>query len=469
MSQDTSEKVYIGSLFEVKYIDQSQDSLTTHIFAGSQRICSLKTKDQTSSLAYYHGDHLGSSNIITDEDGEATSLTEYYPYGSTSNEQLLDPEAELPDYKFTGKELDASTGFYYYGARYYDPQIGRFISADTIVQAPYDPQSLNRYSYCRNNPVKYIDPSGHFPWVAAIVAAIIGAAAGAAIAAVTGSDIGIGAITGAIAGFLFFTAGTMIEAAGWAQGGFAATITHTVAGAISGVASAGITGGDYGMSALISGVSAGAAYWAGNNISILKATKGESLPVFMANVSKRALIGAVIGGGISEITGGDFWYGFKQGGMTAGIGYTTNCAGALAIPAVIGLLDAAIKALVVTIGIVVGADIIARNRQTGGFYLHGTTEEQAKEIDATKEVYDGTWATKPNAPDPSTGKTASGLNPSQYQRFVGITPPKGEYFALIYAPKSSVVFVGIRPDTGAPEYLIYGPHKVMKVYKNPNN
>ena len=46
-------------------------------------------------------------------------------------------------------------------ARLYDPTIGRFISADTIIQAPYDSQSYNRYSYVRNNPMKYTDPTGH--------------------------------------------------------------------------------------------------------------------------------------------------------------------------------------------------------------------------------------------------------------------------------------------------------------------
>lgn len=51
--------------------------------------------------------------------------------------------------------------WYLNGARYYDPQLRRFITPDTIVQSPYDPQSLNRYAYVRNNPVKYVDPSGH--------------------------------------------------------------------------------------------------------------------------------------------------------------------------------------------------------------------------------------------------------------------------------------------------------------------
>ena len=86
--------------------------------------------------------------------------------------------------KFTGQRLDG-TGLYYYNARYYDPVIGRFdcgersrttrgehsrtpcgersrtISADTVVQSYANPQTLNRYSYCVNNPLKYTDPSGH--------------------------------------------------------------------------------------------------------------------------------------------------------------------------------------------------------------------------------------------------------------------------------------------------------------------
>lgn len=59
--------------------------------------------------------------------------------------------------------MDASDGLLYYGARYYDAQLGRFISADTIVPSAGNPQSLNRYSYALNNPVRYTDPSGHCP------------------------------------------------------------------------------------------------------------------------------------------------------------------------------------------------------------------------------------------------------------------------------------------------------------------
>ena len=79
----------------------------------------------------------------------------FYPFRATRSGSV--PTDKL----FTGQRLDG-TGLYYYGARYYDPTIGRFISADTIVPGFANPQSLNRYSYCLNNPLKYTDPSGNY-------------------------------------------------------------------------------------------------------------------------------------------------------------------------------------------------------------------------------------------------------------------------------------------------------------------
>jgi len=62
-----------------------------------------------------------------------------------------------------GQEYDPETGLYYYNARYYDPEIGRFLSADAMIPDPGNPQSFNRYSYVLNNPLRYTDPSGHVP------------------------------------------------------------------------------------------------------------------------------------------------------------------------------------------------------------------------------------------------------------------------------------------------------------------
>jgi RHS repeat-associated protein len=106
---------------------------------------------------FYHNDHLGGVNVITDISGARVQLTEYDPWGKVSrSDGNVDPSR-----RFTGQELDPESGLYYYGARYYDPDLGRFISPDSIVPSVGDPQSHNRYSYTRNNPVKYTDPTGH--------------------------------------------------------------------------------------------------------------------------------------------------------------------------------------------------------------------------------------------------------------------------------------------------------------------
>jgi RHS repeat-associated protein len=77
----------------------------------------------------------------------------YLPFGETRSGSL--PTDKL----FTGQRL-AGTGLYYYNARYYDATIGRFISPDTVIPNPANPQCFNRYSYVLNNPLKYTDPSG---------------------------------------------------------------------------------------------------------------------------------------------------------------------------------------------------------------------------------------------------------------------------------------------------------------------
>ena len=64
---------------------------------------------------------------------------------------------------YTGQEWDPDTGQYYYNARYYNPELRRFTQADTVIPNVYDPQSLNRYTYVNNNPIKLIDPSGNRP------------------------------------------------------------------------------------------------------------------------------------------------------------------------------------------------------------------------------------------------------------------------------------------------------------------
>ncbi len=111
----------------------------------------------SAKIYYYHTDHLGSSSVITDETATKVQSLTYFPYGQTrTSTGSIDVH-----HKYTSQELDDSTGLYFYNARYYDPALGRFVSADSIIPNPRDPQALNRYSYVRNNPIIYTDPSGH--------------------------------------------------------------------------------------------------------------------------------------------------------------------------------------------------------------------------------------------------------------------------------------------------------------------
>ncbi len=102
---------------------------------------------------YYHPDHLGSTTLITDQNGSVVENTFYSPYGEILSGGTADVKL------YTGQFADI-TNQYYYGARYYKPSSGQFVQADTEIQKVYNPQSLNHYSYVWNNPYKYNDPTG---------------------------------------------------------------------------------------------------------------------------------------------------------------------------------------------------------------------------------------------------------------------------------------------------------------------
>ena len=108
---------------------------------------------------HFPADHLGSTSLTTDAAGDVVARRRYHPYGE---ERYVAGDVQT-DFGYTGQRDVPGTGLMYYHARYYHPALGRFVSADTIVPEPGNPQSLNRYAYVTNNPLKYIDPSGHFP------------------------------------------------------------------------------------------------------------------------------------------------------------------------------------------------------------------------------------------------------------------------------------------------------------------
>jgi RHS repeat-associated protein len=106
---------------------------------------------------------LDGTSLLLDDDGEMVSEISYYPFGLARYEM----NGSQVRYGFTGKELDTS-GLHYYGARYYDALIGRFIRTDPLYfelpeRGTVFPQLLNLYAYTVNNPVRFVDPNGTKP------------------------------------------------------------------------------------------------------------------------------------------------------------------------------------------------------------------------------------------------------------------------------------------------------------------
>ena len=104
---------------------------------------------------YYHPDHLGSSSYITNLDGEVSQHIEYVPFGEVFIEERNN--TWNTPYLFNAKEFDEETGMYYYGARYYEPRLSLWMSADPLAEEYID---ISAYTYCHNNPINLFDPDG---------------------------------------------------------------------------------------------------------------------------------------------------------------------------------------------------------------------------------------------------------------------------------------------------------------------
>ena len=184
-----SESLYFNRMFQLKPV-LTQEIESKHIYLGQTRIA---TKQKTSGNEnygeeygkqyFYHGDHLGSAQMVTNSQGNIYEHLEYTPYGELWIDQS-DASNPTP-FRFTAKERDSETGFYYYGARYLDPKTSRWISTDPAMEeyipgAPINDEvrkrngnlpgmggvfnvvNLHTYHYAGNNPVKLVDPDGRW-------------------------------------------------------------------------------------------------------------------------------------------------------------------------------------------------------------------------------------------------------------------------------------------------------------------
>ena len=190
-----SETLYFNNFYTIHIPVQDKNNpqglrVHKHIFVGNSRLVTAMTHtdnngdnaEQREKRYYYHSDHLGSAQFVTDWRGRQYEHIEYTPYGELWIEEVATGLDKLP-FRFTGKEMDEETGLYYYGARYLDPKYSRWLSGDPalsdyIPKAPIDDEAkkhnenlpgmggvfnvvnLHLYHYAGNNPVKYTDPDG---------------------------------------------------------------------------------------------------------------------------------------------------------------------------------------------------------------------------------------------------------------------------------------------------------------------
>ncbi len=205
---------YVNGIYELK----GTEAKSYYSFGGKQ--VAMMTVNNGyypgRQITYLHGDHLGSGSYSTNNSGLMVGVMRYKPFGAARSG--FNPGNFGTDRLFTGQRQEATLGLYDYNARYYDPELGRFISADSIVpgvsanavgyfagarltpltvnlgefpaqvhaenaeitvygpfyawsgkirqqhvvpSGPANPQTLNRYSYVLNNPLQYVDPTGH--------------------------------------------------------------------------------------------------------------------------------------------------------------------------------------------------------------------------------------------------------------------------------------------------------------------
>jgi RHS repeat-associated protein len=135
--------------------DGSGNLTAEYIYFGSKRIARIDLPANT--IHYYFSDHLGSTSLVASAAGSIEEESDYYPFGT---EVIV--TGGMNELKFTGKRRDAESGLDDMGKRYHGNVFGRFITADAFANDthPSAPQSWNLYAYARNNPLRYVDPTG---------------------------------------------------------------------------------------------------------------------------------------------------------------------------------------------------------------------------------------------------------------------------------------------------------------------
>ena len=293
-------RYYISANYE-KEIDSRGEVFHYHyIYSATGLAAICVRRNGVDSMYYVHPDRLGSYTHITNANKQVIRSLHFDPWGNVKADTnwtvfVEDAPGKLVlssrfDRGFTGHEHYADLKIINMNGRLYDPVIARFFSPDNFVQAPGFTQSYNRYSYCLNNPLQYVDPSGE----SIVLAMILGAAANVVFQSLAGNINGNSDLL-----WSFFVGGLAGLAGGVAGGATAAAVG--VGGFLGGAASGAAAGA---ASCFITGT--GNALIAGNDLA-------TSLKCGLMGGAIGALSGALMGGlsrGIMDARHGyNFWDG----------------------------------------------------------------------------------------------------------------------------------------------------------------
>lgn len=365
--QDTTlveTKIYLGGLYE-KTIKGNTTEELHYIRGGRAGVVAVYTQKSNapSTTHYWHKDHLGSLQSITNDTGAVITVLSYDAWGKRRNPDgtSLDSDNAAFDYDrgYTGHEHIDLFGLINMNGRIYDPVIGRFISPDPFLQEATDLQNYNRYAYVLNNPLAYTDPSGFFfkefkrsikrtfrnigkrlsRAARNIAKGRIGDAlndigqahidftmSGAKATneggkkafgeetwnqiVVTGATIAVGMATGGVGAGLVGTAIFSGAAAGFTGGAVSVLVAG---GSTQDALNAGIRG------AVIGGITAGLTYGVGSlaDAAGSAAIAGGQISSKVAYYGVKIIGHGVVQGGMADLQGGKFEHGFYSGAFTA--------------------------------------------------------------------------------------------------------------------------------------------------------
>lgn len=332
---DETIEIYYAGGVEFVYKNGSYSEVRRYIPGG----VSTTFTNGNSTTNYFHYDHLGSIDSVTNEDGLLSEKLYFDPWGrkyrvdkeSMTQEvrgfalETLVDLSELTFRGFTGHEhvdhlsSEEGAGIIHMNGRIYDPTLGRFLQADPFIQAPLNSQNYNRYSYVLNNPLSYTDPSG-YNFVKKFGRKLIRGAAkifGAELVNLVGSFVAgyFGGPWGAAAWQYEFTRAMGGSSSGALRGAFTAYVTAGLSGYSTGNAFGDflVRGAIGGASSYLNGGNFGHGFWSAGLSHAAGGTNATSNPY--ANV----VFSAAIGGTISKVTGGKFANGVYSAAFSAAL------------------------------------------------------------------------------------------------------------------------------------------------------